>query len=76
MYGLVIKAFQPLLLDDGLALGGVLLDVYERPGLLAGGEMAHAVVVLPEPMVGISGDALVEDVEALTPDDVGVEHNG
>jgi hypothetical protein len=32
--------------------------------------------VLPEPMVGIPGDALVEDVEALTPDDVGVEHNG
>jgi len=74
--GLVIQAFQSLLLDDGLALGGVLLEVHERPGPLAGGEPAHAVVVLPEPMVGIPGDALVEDVEALTPDDVGVEHNG
>ena len=74
MNGLIVKAFYSFLLDDGLALGVMLLEVHECPRAFSCRKTAHVVVMLPQPVLGVLRYPLVENIEALAPNDVGVVH--
>lgn len=75
MNGLIVETFDTFLLDDGLALGVMLLEVHECPRAFACRKTAHVVVVLPQPVFGVLCYPLVENIEGLAPDDIGVHRS-